>query len=93
MSKGRSLHQQTAFAIVRVDEFSSDKPTNDTAKSGPEIRIGKYEIKVKEVVLSLEEAERETKRLNEVNKDKQCHYFWQSTHLFLDGGSHGSLTN
>ncbi len=25
-----------------------------------------------------------------LNGDKDCVYYWQSTHLFIDGGSHGA---
>ena len=29
-------------------------------------------------------------RLNALNAGKSCRYFWQATHVFQDGGSHGS---
>jgi hypothetical protein len=41
-------------------------------------------------VTTAEEARREVIRLNALNAGKGCVYFWQATHIFLDGGSHGS---
>jgi hypothetical protein len=37
---------------------------------------------VKEIVRTQDIAESEVKRLNEVNADKDCLYFWQTTRLF-----------
>jgi hypothetical protein len=45
---------------------------------------------VKEVVLTAELAQQEVDRLNLINTDKNCRYFWEGTHFFPDGGSHGS---
>ena len=40
---------------------------------------------VKEIVRSQDIAESEVKRLNEVNANKHCIYFWQTTRLFPSG--------
>ena len=93
MSQGRSLDFQTAYAIVRIDKRASYKSALEVENSSPEIPAGEFEVTVKEVVMSVEEAQSEVKRLNKLRGKKQCRYFWQSTHLFLDGGSHGSKPN
>lgn len=51
---------------------------------------GPIDVTVKEVVLSVDEAKREVERLNRLNESKGCRYYWQSTRVFLDGGSFGS---
>lgn len=62
------------FAIVRFDRFLSLENA----------------FTVKEIVRTEEDAESEVKRLNEVNADKDCTYFWQTTRLFPPGTSAGS---
>lgn len=47
-----------------------------------------HDFTVKEVVLSQDEADREAERLNDLRQGNV--YVVQATHLFLDGGSHGS---
>ncbi|KNY25482.1 hypothetical protein [Pseudobacteroides cellulosolvens] len=54
------------YAIIRIDKFIDDY---------------KNAVTVKEVVLSLEDAEKEVERLNRINSDKDCLYFWQTTRL------------
>ncbi len=56
------------FAIVRVDEFQSNAPWNNR-------------ITVKEIVTTEEEARHEVERLNGLNQEKGCVYFWQVTRL------------
>jgi hypothetical protein len=56
------------FAIVRIDEGYSAVALENR-------------ITVKEIVWSLEEAEAEVARLNELNGSKGCRYFWQTTRL------------
>jgi len=59
------------FAVVRIDQFLTDvSPPENT-------------ITVKEIVLTQEEAEEEVQRLNKLNCDKNCLYFWQKTR-FVD---------
>ena len=61
------------FAVVRLDGFLTglEPPTNA--------------VTVKEVVLTKEEAESEVQRLNAVNRDKECVYFWRMTRLVNKG--------
>jgi hypothetical protein len=60
---------EPAYAIVRVDEFLEDdvSPRNT--------------ITVKRVVWNQELARDEVERLNRLNADKGCHYFWQYTRV------------
>lgn len=55
-----------AFAVVRLDEG----PGDDTGR-----------ITVKEIFWTLEHAEQEVARLNELNADKGCRYFWTPTRV------------
>ena len=55
------------YAVVRIDNYPTDELENN--------------ITIKEIVWSLEEAEAEVARLNELNASKGCRYFWQSTRL------------
>ena len=55
------------YAVVRIDDYSTGALEDN--------------ITVKEIVWSLEEAEAEVARLNELNDSKGCRYFWQSTRL------------
>jgi hypothetical protein len=57
------------YAIVRLDNFHRPEvPIQDT-------------INIVRVVWSQEEAEKEVARLNELNGDKGCMYFWQLTRV------------
>jgi Domain of unknown function (DUF6429) len=66
---------QHVYAIIRFDGFSQN----------PELSFT-----VKEVVATPEIAESEVKRLNELNADKDCTYFWQTTRLFPPGTAAGN---
>jgi hypothetical protein len=57
------------YAVVRIDEYSS----------------GTDAITVKEILPTMEQAEREVERLNRLNSDKGSHYFWQATRYFPQG--------
>jgi hypothetical protein len=57
------------YAIIRLDEF--------LAGAAPDKNL----VTVKKVVRSQEEAEREVHRLNKLNADKGCQYFYQITRL------------
>ena len=48
---------------------------------------------VKEIVSTEAIAEAEVKRLNDLNADKDCRYFWQTTRLFPAGKSAGNGGN
>ncbi len=74
MSRSTRL-KESVFAVVRYD------------MEAPEPHLG---VTVKEVVRSLELAEAEVKRLNLINADKGCTYFWQATRLFAAGQSAGT---
>ncbi len=58
------------YAIIRLDEGALSGIT-------PDMNL----IVVKKVVRSQEEAEREVHRLNSLNADKGCRYFYQLTRL------------
>jgi hypothetical protein len=55
-----------AFAVLRVD---------------PDIRRDEDRVTVKEVVWSINDAQNEVDRLNHVNADKGCLYFWTPTRV------------
>ena len=55
------------YAVIRIDNYSAAALEDN--------------ITVKEIVWSLEEAEAEVARLNELNDSKGCRYFWQLTRL------------
>lgn len=61
-------HLDHAFAIVRVDEFLGDAPTEQ-------------KVTVKLVMWDAEEAQREAARLNALQKDGSAHYFVQTTRI------------
>ncbi len=67
------MRKQThhGFAIVRVDKWSNVlvEPTNL--------------ITVKKIVGDRETAMAEVERLNDLNQEKGCIYFWQTTRLEL----------
>lgn len=75
-----------AFAIVRRDRLEGHEYDPD-AVSPPAIAGGEYSYTVVQVVLTEDVALREVERLNRIADDAESRYFWQSTHLFLDGGS------
>jgi hypothetical protein len=58
-----------AYAIVRVDAFQE-----------ADVSL-RNRITVKKVVWNERLARNETDRLNELNKDKGCLYFWQATRI------------
>jgi hypothetical protein len=72
-----------AYAVLRVDSGEID---SSIPNRGP----GPSDVTVKEVVMSEAEAIAEVARLNDLNSEKGCRYFWQGTHLFANGGSHGT---
>ncbi len=72
-----------AFAVIRVDS-ETPRDTSSNCELGPD------GVTVKEVVLSETDAIAEVARLNDLNATTGCKYYWQGTHLFNRGGSHGS---
>jgi hypothetical protein len=83
------------YAVIGVDNARPLNPpsqfrlSDGTAITDP----GPSNVTVKEIVMSADEARREVDRLNALNSEKGCAYYWQSTHIFLNGGSHGSTGN
>ena len=83
----RTAHEQV-YVVVRVDyELGAD---GSDVHAEDSIEIGPHRITVKEVVRTPDEARREVSRLNDLNRDKACRYFWQGSRYFPDGGSFGS---
>lgn len=81
------------YAVIRIDDGPLMHPAhvqefelNGVIQPAP----GPSNVTVKEVVTTAEEARHEVMRLNALSTGKSCNYYWQSTHIFLDGGSHGS---
>ena len=73
MSGGAGPERVEVYAIVRLDSFlTGDVPLEDR-------------VTVKEVLPSLEEAEREVARLNALIEDGGVVYVWQYTRYFPTG--------
>lgn len=56
------------YAIIRSDDFLTDSEISNR-------------VTIIRIVWTRERAEKEVTRLNQVNADKECHYFWQLTRL------------
>lgn len=90
MMTSESRHIQ-AFAVLRIDKgillnefgLSFERDGTRIPAAGP------AGVTVKEVLMSAEEVQNEVVRLNALNGDKDYVYYWQPTHLFINGGSHG----
>ncbi len=78
----------TAYAVIRVDG-TADSDARIKEYQGV-LMAGPSHVSVKEIVMSADEARSEVVRLTALNEGKGCAYYWQATHLFLEGGSHGS---
>lgn len=65
--KPNAVHDHV-FAIVRVDTYSTAVPPHTA-------------ITVTKIVWTQVDAEAEVSRLNQLNADKKCIYFWQITRL------------
>jgi hypothetical protein len=66
------MHEKVeVYAVVRIDEYAK----------------GDDGVRIKEILPTLDEEIQEVERLNELNRDKQCHYFWQTTRYFPNGRS------
>jgi hypothetical protein len=68
------------YAVVRVDHPNGDSLSRVLDDPGTYITV-------KEVLPTLEDAEREVQRLNTLNAGKGCTYFWQVTRFFREGRS------
>ena len=67
---GERARKIAVYAIVRLD---LDVAAPDLA------------VAIKEVVPALQDAEAEVPRLNRLNTEKNCRYFWRATRYFPDG--------
>ena len=82
-----------ANAVIRVDgdTMDSDARVSEWVIDGKvQPTAGPANVRVKQILMTAQEARDEVIRLNQLNASKGCKYFWQPTHLFLHGGSHGS---
>jgi len=70
------------YAIIRLDR--------DVISGGI---IDRNQVMVKKVVLSKEKAEQEVDRLNRLNTDKGCEYYYQITRLEREPKEQGEETN
>lgn len=66
----------SVFAIIRIDAFQLEG-----RKSLVDAEMWRNLVTVKGIVGTQVEAESEVQRLNAVNHDKGCMYFWQCTRL------------
>lgn len=60
------------FAVVRIENYLSYESAENT-------------ITIKEVLPTLDEAIQEVERLNNLNSEKGCRYFLQTTRYFPEG--------
>lgn len=67
--------RETVYAVVQYD-FGVGEP--------------EHRVTVKEILWSRELAETEVERLNHLNAQKGCRYFWQATRLYPLGTATGS---
>ena len=65
-----------AYAVIRLDH-----QLRNLSSSGGATPEASVIVTVKEVLLSQERAEAEVERLNKLNSEKGCRYFWQYTRL------------
>jgi hypothetical protein len=74
-------YEAHVYAIVRFDYFQHDIDTENVENA----------IAITKVVWDMDTAQAEVARLNEVNKDKDCIYFWRAARLQRrDAGNHAS---
>ena len=69
----------SVFAVVRLDHSFGD--LSQSAGATPQAAVI---VTVKEIVTTREAAEAEVERLNKVNAEKGCRYFWQQTRFVSD---------
>jgi hypothetical protein len=72
------------YAVMRADfTLPATGVDQERALDGP---LG-FRVVIKEVLPTIAEAIAEVKRLNDLNGDQHCVYFWQGTRWFPDGRS------
>lgn len=87
----RQQNYKQGYAVIRIDNRGSEGHVEEYTVDGESLPApGPGNVTVKEIVFDPCEAQKEVVRLNNLNTEKSCRYYWQSTHVFLDGGSHGS---
>jgi hypothetical protein len=69
------------YAITRLTPRLVDLQAIKGNSNAPEVSTS---VTVKKIVASVETAKKEVDRLNELNGDKGCHYYWQHTRLYSD---------
>jgi hypothetical protein len=67
------------FAVIRLDHSFAD--LSQSAGATPQAAVI---VTVKEIVTTREAAEAEVERLNKLNAEKGCRYFWQQTRFVSD---------
>ena len=67
------------FAVIRLDRSFAD--LSQSAGATPQAAVI---VTVKEIVTTREAAEAEVERLNKLNAEKGCRYFWQQTRFVSD---------
>ncbi len=75
---------ERVYAVIRIDGFQM--AAGDYDKVSVEVfvkEIIEHIVTVKEIVTSVEQAEAEVERLNNLNADKGVRYFWQPTRLIV----------
>jgi len=70
---------QPVFAVIRLDHRLAD-----LSCSGGSTPHAAVTVTVKEIVTTQRAAEAEVERLNRLNTEKDCRYFWQQTRFVLD---------
>jgi hypothetical protein len=75
-------YEAHVYAIVRFDYFQYDLDAENVENA----------ISITKVVWDMDTAQAEVARLNELNKEKDCIYFWQTTRLqHRDTGNYASV--
>ena len=69
------------YAIIRLDVRLHDLSAFEGHSNMPETATT---VTIKKIVASIDVAEREVERLNELNGDEGCRYYWQHTRLYPD---------
>lgn len=82
--------QSYVYVVYRIDHSQLEILSKQTVEAPDrESRWREHPwdllVKIKEVFTNPEHAEQEVARLNELNKDKGCHYFWQGARYYPAG--------
>lgn len=69
------------YAIIRLNSRLGDLQAVAGSSNAPEASTT---ITIKKIVASIEAAREEVERLNELNGNEGCRYYWQHTRLYPD---------